>query len=256
MAKKPNQTKRGDIGPTRISLRTRTMFDRLHHDHLSYFGRTAPLWECILARTIGPMPLRWDAREWPASPEEAGMGPDAEGLDRTGSRVLQTMMSGRGSIDAPFQAGDLPLDVAMATGRHLIVRGPDIESETLRVKELITEWMRGRDEWHQRAESAGLDITPFVATLNGQPLKKGVYAFHDGPFATTPGVRRLRDPDLGSDVRSGILAVGKMDRSHFTIATQSNWTLIGCHGGGGEAITEMLVDDFDEVLRIGNGEKP
>ena len=49
---------------------------------------------------------------------------------------------------------------------------------------------------------------------------------------------------------SGILAVGKMDRSHFIIASQSRWTLIGCAGGGRPTITEILVDNHEDVIKL------
>lgn len=240
------------------------MFERLRDDHLRYFGRPAPLWECVLARTIGPMPLTWNAREWPSlSPEAAAMngehGADvrdlttpapAETRASAGRAIHRTMNSGRGTPGNPFHETDLPLEVAITSDRHLIVRGPDIESEMARVKDLVTGWMRGRDEWHRRMETSDVDIRQLVATLDEQPLKKGVYAFHEGPFATTPGVRRIRDPDVGFEGRGGILAVGKMDRSHFAIAEQSNWTLIGCAGGGGEKVEAIMVGDFEDVLRI------
>lgn len=153
----------------------------------------------------------------------------------------------------PQATNNQPLEEAIRTGCHLVIHGPDIQSEMLRVTELITQWMRRRDKWHKRMDDAGVDMGQFVRTLHDEPVKKGVYAFHSGPFATVAGVRRIKDPYLTSDLRSGILAVGEMDRSHFTIATQSGWTLIGCAGGGRKTTKDILVQNFDDVIQVRKG---
>ena len=160
-----------------------------------------------------------------------------------GSRMLRGLSGGR-RVD-PRQPNELaePLGLAIECGKHVLVRGPDIQSEIQRAKDLVQGWMHRRDKWHRRMDDQGIDLGQIVVTLDGAPLKKGVYAFRDGPFATMPGIRRIRNPDLGSDLLSGILMVEKMDKSHFTIATQSRWTLIGCAGGGSETMEEHLVDD-------------
>lgn len=164
------------------------------------------------------------------------------------SRMLQALTAGRRVDPSQPDAERQPLEKAISSGRHLLVRGPDMQSEILRVKQIVEGWMRRRDEWHVRMEDANIDLGRFVVTLDDAPLRKGVYAFHGGPFATTPGIRRIRDPDLGSDMISGILMIGRMDRSHFAIASQSRWTLVGCAGGGWETIEDLLVDDFEDVL--------
>ena len=52
------------------------MLARLHRDHLRYFGKDAPWWWCLIARTAGPMPTFWDSRQWPR--RETEKGSDAE----------------------------------------------------------------------------------------------------------------------------------------------------------------------------------
>lgn len=251
------------------------MFERLCRDHLSYFGRPAPLWECILARTVGPMPLLWDSRAWTTSPpqpskdpfevlrevsrrerEEAALADADEGpLPKRsfGSRIARSMRSGRGTASAPFAEEDLPLEVALLSARHLLVRGPDIVSEIRFVQDVVTGWLQRREQWRQRVENDEGPLGQVVASLredNPEGRTRGVYALRDGPHATTPGLRRILDPDLGCDMHGNVLAVGRISRSHFILAAEHGWTIVGCAGGGAETAGGILVKDFEDVTPL------
>lgn len=208
------------------------MLTRLHRDHVSYFGMDAPWWSCLAARIVGPMPMLWDAREWPAmSPEFVSAPPGSGGMTS-------------GEARPPCPLGD-----AVVTRHHLVVRGPTIEAEIAHVETLVNEWQRRRDEWHARME-AKVDLTLLVRSVNGTPVKKGVYAFRGGPMSRTPGIRQLRDTSSIDEDTSGILAVGTVDRSHFALVEGTTWTLIGCTGGDGKPGIEVLkIHEFDDIPR-------
>jgi hypothetical protein len=251
------------------------MFERLHRDHISYFDRSAPLWECILARTVGPMPLFWDSRAWPTSTPQPSKDPlevvrevsrrereeaalaaaDDRPLQEQslGSRIACSMRSGRGTALAPFAEEDLPLEVALLSARHLLVRGPDIETEIRFVQDVVAGWLQRREQWRQRVESDEGPLGRVVASLeeaSPQRRTRGVYALRDGPHATTPGLRRIVDPDLGCDMNGNVLAVGLMSRSHFILAAEHGWTIVGCAGGGAVTAGGILVKDFEDVTPL------
>jgi len=256
------------------------MFERLRRDHLCYFGPPAPLWECILARTVGPMPLLWQTPTPAASPKsplplsltetdpfkvllkydhrkrEMALPKEADAADpetSLGNRIMHAMASGRGTVSAPFAAEDLPIEVALLSDRHILVRGPDIDSEVRFVQELVTGWLQRRERWRRRVENDEGPLGQVVASLkeaNPEGRTRGVYALRDGPHATTPGLRRIVDPNLGCGMHGNVFAVGPMSRSHLILAAEHGWTLVGCAGGGADTVGGVLVEDFEDMAQL------